>query len=180
MKPIIYLSLLFSLGVLSSAALANVAEKSKNKATKAQTEEWIEQHIQAWDDDKKIFVTAKDCKIQFVTKDTSSIINMAGLLFPIEVIAIGNSRSPIVRVRVKDRYTGDYGMKKECPNNSDLICENSSQKWEPLSYYDLTITHVLEYFGRDENLNDRKASSLRNAISHYAQICGAKEYEYSF
>lgn len=171
---------LIAASLLLSPNITEAAKKSTNKATKSQTEEWIEQHIQAWDDDKKIFVTANDCKLQFKTKDTSSIINMAGVLFPIEVIAIGNSRSPRVRVRVKDRYTGDYGMIKECPNNSNRVCENSSQKWQPLSYYDLTITHVLEYFDRDEDLNDGKARSLRNALSHYAQLCGAKEYEYSF
>lgn len=180
MRKFLITSVLVAMTIMALPVDAQSGKKSTNKATKAQTEEWLEQHIQAWDDGKRIFVTAKDCKLQFKTKDTSSIINMSGVLFPIEVLAIGSSRSPKVRVRVKDRYTGDYGMIKECPNNTNRVCENSSQKWKPLSYYDLTITHVLEYFDRNEDLNDDKARSLRSALSHYAQLCGAKEYEYSF
>lgn len=156
------------------------AAKTTNKATIAETEEWIEQHVQAWDDSKRIFVEAKNCKLQVYTKRQTLIVDMKGVLFPIEVVAYERDRSPRVRLRVKNRYSGDYGMVRECPNSSSAICKNSNEKWQPLSYYDFTITHVLEYFGRDEDLNDRKASSLKNALNHYANLCGAKAYEYSF
>lgn len=155
------------------------AEKTTNKASMEQTEAWMEQHIQAWDDNTRVEVEAQDCKLKIFTHKTASVVNMKGLLFPIEVLAI-NDRSPRVRIRVKDRYTGDYGVTKECPNNAARLCKNSDEKWSPLSYYDFTITHELEYFGRDEDLNKRKATSLRNALNHYANLCGAKEWQYSF
>jgi hypothetical protein len=153
---------------------------STKKPNKKQTEEWIVQHVQAWDDRNAISVEAKDCRIIVSTSNSSSLINMEGLLFPIEVLSLDRSTSPTVRLRVKDRYSGDYGMIKKCPSNETVNCKNSKHKWKPLSYQDLNITGYVEYFGRDEGVNNTKAKSLVSALSHYAKLCGAAEFSYSF
>ena len=151
-------------------------EASKPKATKAQTEQWLDRYIQVWDDNKRIYVETEDCKIQIKTKSNSTLLNMKGLLFPVEILSVNRSSSPSVRVRFVNRYSGDYAMDKQCKSDN-LYCDNYAGKWNAVSYYDFNITHWVDYVGRDEDLSVKKASKLKAGLEHYAKLCGAKPLE---
>jgi hypothetical protein len=155
------------------------ATEKSTLASKQQTEMWLQQAIVAWDDDDKLSVKADVCKLYVKTKRKSTIMNFEGILFPIEVIAKGNSHNPYVRIRFKNRYSGDYGMERECNVDNDY-CRKNIGKWSPVSYYDFNITHVTQYRGRDEDLNIDKSGQLKNALQHYAKLCNATDYNFHF
>ena len=89
---------------------ANAAQLPK--ASKAQIEHWLEEHIVAWDDSDRMTVDAKDCSITIKTKTRARVINLAGVLKPIEIIRYGSDSDAMVRVRLKSRYSGDYGLER--------------------------------------------------------------------
>lgn len=149
------------------------------RATKSQASEWIAQHAVAWDEYTKLVVEIDDCRLQVLRENKSTIMNFSGVLFPIEIIAKGSSKDPYVRVRFKDRYSGDYGMEKEC-NASNSFCRDNIGKWSPLSFFDFTITSVTDYIGRDNDINIAKASQLSKALNYYARTCNATDYNFRF
>lgn len=156
-----------------------LAETKTTKATKAQTEVWLNQHIVAWDDSKRVKVNTSNCKLHIESQKNSTVMNFKGILFPIEIIAKDRSQDPFIRVRFKDRYSGNYGFDKKC-NSSNSNCQKNIGKWSPVSYYDFRITNVVQYVGRDEDLNVHKAKKLNRALTHYAKLCNAKEYNFTF
>lgn len=149
------------------------------KASKAQISDWIAQHAVAWDEDKKLVITGEDCRLRINRDNTSSIMNLSGILFPVEIIAKPNSKHAYVRVRFKERYSGDYGMQKACNAQNDF-CEKNIGKWSPISYFDFKVSDVVNYIGMDRDLNHTKSRQLARAITHYAKLCNATDYEFTF
>ncbi len=176
----------FMLGVILITASFHLAAQTDHqentplpKANKIQIAEWIAQHAVAWDEDTKLEITGDDCRLQINRDNTSSIMNFSGILFPVEIIAKDNSKHAYVRVRFKDRYSGDYGMKKAC-NTQNEFCKKNIGKWSPISYFDFKVTDVVNYIGMDRDLNHSKSRSLARALTHYAKLCNAKDYEFTF
>lgn len=172
------------LGVLLGATVAWggvawAADEERTEATQAQTEDWLTEHIVAWDDSTKLRVRSEDCSLNVLTKNRSTVINFAGVLFPIEIIRLGNTKDAFVRVRVKRRYSGDFSMQRSCGASNEW-CEKNVEKWSPVSYHDFRVSHVTAYSGTSENINVDKASELRSAMKHYALLCGTTEYDYHF
>jgi hypothetical protein len=154
-------------------------KKPLPKATKSQISDWIAQHAVAWDEGTKLEISSDDCRLQINRDNTNSIMNFSGILFPVEIIAKQNSKHPYVRVRFKDRYSGDYGMKKACNAQNDF-CKKNVGKWSPISYFDFKVTDVVNYIGMDRDLNHSKSRSLARALTHYARLCNATDYEFTF
>ena len=188
MKIVIITAALFLSSILCQAfAQSNTEENDPDtltnsplpKATKQQVSDWLSQHIVAWDEKRKLTVTGNDCRLQIMLNNKSSIINFSGILFPVEVIRKDNSNDAFVRVRFKDRYSGDYGMEREC-NKENNFCQDNKVKWSPLSYIDFTVTHVNKYSGPSLNLNITKSARLARALTHYAKLCNAADYNFSF
>lgn len=172
-------SLLLMLVIALFSQVVMAQQEKKHKANQSETENWLSQHIVAWDDSKKLVVEVNDCTMKVKTANRASVINFNGVLFPVEIIAKGKSQDPYIRLRVKDRYSGDYGMMKEC-SSENAWCKKNIGKWTPLSYIDYRISNVVHYIGRDEDLNVDKAEILRDALEHYARLCNASEYNYYF
>lgn len=149
------------------------------KATKQQVSDWLTQHIVAWDENTKLVVEGNNCRLQILRNNRSAIMNFKGILFPVEVIRKGNSNDAYVRVRFKDRYSGDFGMEREC-NQQNNFCQENIGKWSPLSFFDFTVTHVNKYSGPNLSLNITKANRLAGAITHYAKLCNATDYSFTF
>jgi len=164
--------------VLCLSWTATLAE-TKPKASAAQTEEWLNQHIVAWDDSTRLKVETKDCRMQVTSKTQDRLINFKGTLFPIEIIAKGSSDDAFVRIRVKDRYTGNYGMQRSCSSNNQW-CRENENKWSYLSYQDFRITHVRDYVTNSKGQNVDKATQLKSALEHYSKLCNAKAYNFRF
>ena len=157
---------------------ANAAQLPK--ASKAQIEHWLEEHIVAWDDSDRMTVDAKDCSITIKTKTRARVINLAGVLKPIEIIRYGSDSDAMVRVRLKSRYSGDYGLEKECSTSNEW-CQQNVGKWAPLARHDFRVSHVRAYSKSGiEHYNTSKADRLKDAIDHYADLCGATEYDFTF
>jgi hypothetical protein len=165
--------------VIGQISDANQETQALPKATKQQISDWLSQHIVAWDENTKLTVDGNDCRLQIMRNNRSAIMNFNGILFPVEVIRKGNSNDAFVRVRFKERYSGDYGMEREC-NQQNNFCQDNIGKWSPLSYYDFTVTNVSKYSGPILDLNITKSNRLARALSHYARLCNATDYNFTF
>lgn len=176
LKP--YWAAVLGLGIVWGGA-AWAAEEERPEATQAQTEDWLSEHIVAWDDATKLRVDAKDCSVQVLEKSLSTVINFAGVLFPVEVLRFDGTNDAFVRVRVKKRYSGDYSMQRRCGQSNEW-CEQNVEKWSPVSYYDFRVSSVTAYSGSANNINIDKADELRRAFRHYALLCGSTEEDYRF
>ncbi|NVJ16969.1 hypothetical protein HV826_22825 [Myxococcus sp. AM010] len=171
-----------SLGLLSSAG-ALAAEKTppeppaparKVDPTKAQTEAWLREHIEAWND-TEVHVTVKDCRIMVLDKprERTEIVDLRGLLLPIEVIRLNGGNDATLRLRVKEKHTGTYSMFRKC-SAENRYCAEPTGKFQSLPYVDLSVTSVRDFVpGRQTDVD--KSLRLERALEHYSRLCGAME-----
>lgn len=145
----------------------------KPDPTKQQTEEWLREHVEAWNHGE-ITVTVKDCRVlvQDTDRQRSEILDLKGLILPIEVIALSGPDATI-RLRVKQKHSGTYAMYRSC-DASNRYCQEPTGKFQAMPWIDLTITHVRDFLpGR--RTTDDKSVRLERALEHYARLCGAME-----
>ena len=172
----------FLLALLGAAAVS-AAEKAppeppasvrKEDPTKAQTEEWLREHIEAWND-SEVHVTVKDCRIMVLDKprERTEIVDLRGLLLPIEVIRVNNGNDATLRLRVKQKHTGTYSMFRKC-SAENSYCAEPTGKFQSLPYVDLSVTSVRDFVpGRHTDVD--KSQRLERALEHYSKLCGAME-----
>ena len=79
-----------------------------------------------------------------------------------------------IRLRVKQKHSGNYAMYREC-NAENRFCAEPTGKFQTAAYVDLTITSVRDYANASRTTNIDKARRLTRAIDHYARQCGAME-----
>jgi hypothetical protein len=145
----------------------------KPDPTKQQTEEWLREHVEAWNHGD-ITVTVKDCRVlvQDTDRQRSEIVDLKGLILPIEVISLTGPDATI-RLRVKQKHTGTYAMYRSC-DASNRYCQEPTGKFQAMPWIDLTVTAVRDFLpGR--RTTDDKAVRLEAALEHYARLCGAME-----
>jgi hypothetical protein len=161
--------------VLLLPALAVAETPKRPPPTRAQTEEWLKQHIEAWND-APVSVSVRDCRILITDrqKERSEIVDLKGLLLPVEIIRDGAHPSDAtVRLRVKDKASGTYSMFRAC-TSQNRYCAEPTGKFQSQPWVDLIVTHVSDFIpGR--NLDVDKATRLERALEHYANLCGAME-----
>ncbi|MBZ4332338.1 MULTISPECIES: hypothetical protein [unclassified Corallococcus] len=150
------------------------AQVRKVDPTAAQTEEWLREHIEAWND-SEVHVTVKDCRIMVLDKprERTEIVDLRGLLLPIEVIRLDNGKDATLRLRVKQKHTGTYSMFRKCgPENR--YCAEPTGKFQSLPYVDLTVTSVTDFIS-GRRTDEDKSLRLERALEHYSRLCGAME-----
>lgn len=169
---------LFIAAFLFSAGSSAQSTSKTVEPTKAQTEEWLREHIEAWNE-ADIHVTAKDCRIAVLDKprERTEIIDLNGLLLPIEIIDLGRpvgDSNVTVRLRVKQKHSGRFSMFRSC-NAANGFCADSTGKFHNQPFIDFTITSVRDYSSSSRSTNLTKAERLERALDHYARLCGAME-----
>ncbi len=179
MKKTIVLLLFFFFPAHSISAQTSDAPAPLPKASKSQIAEWISQHVVAWDEATKLTANSDQCRLQILRNNKSTIMNFSGVLFPIEVFAKKNTNNAYVRVRFKDRYSGDYGMERVC-NKENNFCKDNIGKWSPVSFYDFTVTDIRAYEGRNNDINIKKSRKLARALTHFARLCNSTDYNFTF
>lgn len=162
--------------MLGLIALPADAQSSRKKAppTKSQTEEWLREHIEAWNDGE-IHVTVKECRIVVLdqARKRTEIVALRGLLLPIEVIRLNASRNATFRLRVAQKHSGTFAMYRVC-NDANRNCQDPTGKFHGMPWMDLTVTSVDDFVpGRDTDV--LKVRRLEKALEHYSNLCGASE-----
>ena len=146
-------------------------DKKRPLATIAQTETWLVNHIEAWDDVLLPKITANKCVIKKDIKSKSELLNVKGVILPIEVISIDSNKHATIRVRVKENRSAKYAMSRKCDQSNDW-CNSSKGKFQPEPYIDFTVRYTEPYTARDRSIAANKANRLESAINHYARLCG--------
>jgi hypothetical protein len=165
-NPIRYYCLALVLASLSSFSSPLMAEP-----TKAQTEKWLTAHLEAWDDENEPIVKVSDCVIQRTTRTKSHVLNVAGLLLPLETLHLDDkNQRATVRARVQDPRSAKYAMSREC-NQENEWCRSPKGKFNPERFIDYSVTYYRPYDDTSKGLTARKAHSLIKAINHYAHLC---------
>lgn len=154
----------FLLVCSSAAALAD------GKADKSQTELWLTHHLEAWDDVASPEVSVSGCVIQRTTRNQSHILNVTGLILPVEVLSVDNQNHATVRARVREVRSGNYAMSREC-NAGNNFCSNRSGDFNPEPFVDFRVTFARPYSGPERSLTSLKADQLQSALTHYARLC---------
>lgn len=147
----------------------------KPEPTKEQTEEWLKQHIEAWNEGN-IEVLVKDCRIVVDDRkrSRSEVINLRGLLLPIEVIRLPDSSDATFRLRVRDKHSGTYAMFRNC-DEQNRFCKDATGKFQGLPWVDLTVTSVRDFLPNSYSTDSTKVARMVRALELYSRLCGAME-----
>lgn len=157
------------------ASPPKAAASSKPEPTKEQTEEWLKQHIEAWNE-ANIEVMVKDCRIVVDDRKRarSEVINLRGLLLPIEVIRLPGAADATFRLRVRDKHSGTYAMFRTC-DEQNRFCKDATGKFQAQPWVDLTMTSVTDFIAHPHTTDARKVERLVRALELYSRLCGAME-----
>lgn len=169
------LSVFVGHGPVAHAQASTAASKEKKEPTKQQTEEWLREHVEAWNEGD-VHVQTKDCRLVVLDKrrERTEVVDLRGLILPVELIRVGNSSDVTIRLRVKQKHTGTYAMYRKC-DAQNRYCADGSGKFQSLPFVDLTVTSVDNYFPPTNSTNHTKAVRLERALEHYSRLCGAME-----
>lgn len=159
----------FAVAAALCAGATGAAYASDDRATKAQTERWLTHHIESWDDQQRPRVRVRECVIQRTTTRDNHILNLTGLILPVEVLD-GGSNDAVVRARVQDVRSGNYAMSRQCDDRS-RNCAGAEGNYEPEPYVDFMVRHAAPYTGNTRSLTSSKATQLQRALVHYARLC---------
>lgn len=152
------------------ASLLSLSSPLVAEPTKAQTEKWLTAHLEAWDDQDEPVVKVSDCVIQRTIRTKSHVLNVAGLLLPVEILSLDTHQHATVRARVQDPRSAKYAMSREC-NQENEWCRSPKGKFNPERFIDYNVTFYRPYDETNNGLTARKARSLSNALNHYAHLC---------
>lgn len=152
------------------------AEAPKHpQPTRAQTEDWLKQHIESWNE-TPISVTVRDCRILVTDRQRqrTDIVDLRGLLLPIEIIRdSAHPRDATFRLRVKEKASGTFAMYRIC-SSENRFCQDPTGKFQVQPWVDLVITKVDDFVpSRDVTVD--KANRLQDALEYYSNLCGASE-----
>ena len=156
---------------LCAATPAASQEAKRPLPTQAQTERWLVDHIEAWDDVDTPEATVSKCIIQRTAKNRSHVLNLKGVLLPIEVLSLDDRDTAIVRVRVREPRSGKFAMSRSC-SEANSWCKINDGKFTPERFVEFKVTYYRPYDqGTHRSMTSRKASELAAAINHYVRLC---------
>jgi len=166
--------------LLGSAAHAAPASAAKGPAekpppTREQTELWLNEHLEPWQEGD-VVISVGDCRIKRHDRSANrtEVMDLRGLILPIEVISVGRSPDVTIRLRVKEKHSGAYAMYRTCDAQNDY-CSKPTGKFQVQPWLDLVITAVVDYASHTTQTNQDKAHRVTAALHRYATLCGASE-----
>jgi len=137
------------------------------------TEAWLVRHLEAWDDNNTPRVRVKECVINRTTTTRNDVLNMRGIILPIEILQVGTDQHVDVRVRVREPHSGTYAMSREC-NQRNSGCAGGEGNFTAERYLDFRVTYERDFSGTNTNLTYDKARQTRCALLHYAKLCNGE------
>jgi len=160
-------------GLIWGAGAAVAQEGKKSLPNMEQTERWLIAHLEAWDDVNQPEVSVSKCIIQLTTANKSYVLNMKGLLWPVELLSLDNRDTATVRARVREPKSGKFAMSRLC-SESNRWCKINDGKFVPERFVEFQITFYRPYHHGDQRLpTTRKALQLIGALNHYARLCSS-------